>query len=131
MILILDIEYIIPRLLNTGLLNLSSMTSETRPKTGKIITYTSGCPKNQKICWYIRTSPPPKTSKKHELKLRSMSTIDTPAARTGSIRMSSTDVNRMDQANRLVDLSVQPLITPTKMVTIMLTEFNRLESPNM
>jgi hypothetical protein len=32
---------------------------ETMPKAGRIMMYTSGWPKNQKMCWNITGSPPP------------------------------------------------------------------------
>lgn len=62
--------------------------------------YTSGCPKNQKRCWYRIGSPPPAGSKKVVFKLRSVRSIVIPAARTGRDRRRSTAVIRTDQTNR-------------------------------
>jgi len=45
--------------------------------------YTSGCPKNQKRCWYKIGSPPPAGSKKLVLKFRSVSSMVMAPARTG------------------------------------------------
>ena len=38
------------------------------PKAGRIMMYTSGCPKNQKMCSNITGSPPPAALKKLVLK---------------------------------------------------------------
>lgn len=58
---------------------------ETRPKTGRISTYTSGCPKNQNRCSNRIQSPPFLTSKKVVFMLRSNSSIVIPAANTGRL----------------------------------------------
>jgi len=54
------------------------------PKAGNIKIYTSGCPKNQKRCWYNTGSPPPAQSKNAVLKLRSVNNIVIAPAKTGS-----------------------------------------------
>ena len=45
--------------------------------------YTSGWPKNQKMCWNITGSPPPAALKKLVPKWRSVSSIVTAPASTG------------------------------------------------
>lgn len=60
----------------------------------------------------MSTSPPPSTSKKQELKFLSIKIIDTPAAKTGKIIISNPLVNNMPQQNKVVDLSVHPLLIP-------------------
>ena len=45
--------------------------------------YTSGCPKNQKICWKSTGSPPPAALKKLVPKWISISIIVTAPANTG------------------------------------------------
>ncbi|MNT47389.1 hypothetical protein D3C72_1841000 [compost metagenome] len=45
--------------------------------------YTSGWPKNQKMCWYITGSPPPAAEKKLVPKWRSVSTMVMAPASTG------------------------------------------------
>lgn len=62
--------------------------------------YTSGCPKNQNRCWYRIGSPPPAGSKNVVLRLRSVSNMVIPAARTGRDRSSKTAVIRTDQTNK-------------------------------
>jgi len=54
------------------------------PKPGIIKIYTSGCPKNQKRCWYNIGSPPPATSKNDVLKFLSVKTIVIAPANTGN-----------------------------------------------
>ncbi|KAL1238471.1 Uncharacterized protein TSPI_01366 [Trichinella spiralis] len=46
--------------------------SDTTPKAGSTRIYTSGCPKNQNMCWNRMGSPPPEVSKKVVPKLRSV-----------------------------------------------------------
>ena len=70
------------------------------PNPGRIRIYTSGCPKNQNRCWYSTGSPPPAGSKKVVLRLRSVSSIVIPAARTGRDRRSRTAVIRTDHTNK-------------------------------
>ena len=53
------------------------------PNAGKIMMYTSGCPKNQKTCWYITGSPPPAALKKHVPKKWSVSSMVIAPASTG------------------------------------------------
>lgn len=73
---------------------------EIIPNPGRIRMYTSGCPKNQKRCWYRIGSPPPAGSKKVVLRFRSVSSMVIPAANTGRERRSRTAVISTDQTNR-------------------------------
>lgn len=59
--------------------------------------YTSGCPKNQKRCWYNNRSPPPTGSKKLVLKFLSKNNIVMAAASTGSAKTNKKDVTKTDQ----------------------------------
>ena len=62
---------------------------------------TSGCPKNQKRCWYNIGSPPPATSKNDVLKLRSVNTIVIPPASTGNDNNNKTAVITTAHANNI------------------------------
>src|SRR6185295_9861637 len=64
------------------------MISEMMPNAGKIRMYTSGCPKNQKMCWNITGSPPPDAGKNDVAKKWSVSSIVTAPASTGMVAMS-------------------------------------------
>ena len=61
--------------------------------------YTSGCPKNQKRCWYKIGSPPPLGSKNDVLKLRSVKSIVIAPARTGNDRSNKIAVINTDHTN--------------------------------
>ena len=86
--------------------------------------YTSGCPKNQKRCWYSTGFPPPAGSKKEVLKLRSVRSIVIAPARTGRLVISRTEVtaiaqiirgmrsNEMSEAVREQTIVVKKLILP-------------------
>src|SRR5690606_10998393 len=41
-----------------GFRECTDITSDTKPIAGKTMIYTSGCPKNQKRCWYKIGDPP-------------------------------------------------------------------------
>ena len=60
----------------------------TMPKAGRIMMYTSGCPKNQKMCWNITGSPPPEAVKKLVAKYLSVSSMVTAPASTGMTAIS-------------------------------------------
>ena len=64
------------------------MISETMPKAGRIMMYTSGCPKNQNTCWKSTGSPPPAALKKVVPKKWSVSSMVTAPASTGITRIS-------------------------------------------
>jgi hypothetical protein len=70
------------------------------PNPGKIKIYTSGCPKNQKRCWYKIGSPPPLGSKNEVLKFRSVNNIVIAPANTGSESNSKIVVINTDQIKR-------------------------------
>lgn len=72
----------------------------TIPKAGKIRIYTSGCPKNQKRCWYKIGSPPPRGKKNAALKFLSASSIVIPPASTGNDNSSSIVVIKIDHENK-------------------------------
>ncbi len=65
---------------------------EITPNAGRIMIYTSGCPKNQKICWNITGSPPPAASKNDVPKLRSVNIMVTAPANTGIAPIRRNDV---------------------------------------
>jgi len=52
-------EYIKLALAETLFLKKNDKFVLIKPKIGIIIIYTSGCPKNQNICWNKTASPPP------------------------------------------------------------------------
>jgi hypothetical protein len=72
----------------------------TIPKAGSIRIYTSGCPKNQKRCWYNTGSPPPFGSKNAVLKFRSVSNIVIAPANTGNDNRSRKAVINTAQTNK-------------------------------
>ena len=59
------------------------MICEITPKAGMAMMYTSGWPKNQKMCWNSTGSPPPAALKKWVSKWRSVSSMVTAPASTG------------------------------------------------
>lgn len=70
------------------------------PKAGKINTYTSGCPKNQKRCWNKIGSPPPEDKKNLVLKLRSINNIVIAPAKTGRLKSNKKIVTKILQIKR-------------------------------
>jgi len=88
---------IIPLRPNRFLLEKCTTASLTIPKAGSIITYTSGCPKNQNKCWNSIGSPPPAGSKNEVFRCRSVSNLVTPPANTGRAKSSNTEVTRILQ----------------------------------
>jgi hypothetical protein len=83
------------------LLELAEIVVLIIPNPGMIKIYTSGCPKNQKRCWYNIGSPPPATSKNEVLKLRSVNTIVIPPANTGKDNNNKTAVITTAHANKI------------------------------
>ena len=81
---------------------------EIAPKPGRIRIYTSGCPKNQKRCWYKTGSPPPAGSKKVVLMFRSVSNIVIAPARTGRERSRRIAVIFTAQTNKGIRSSSRP-----------------------
>src|SRR3546814_8104096 len=59
----------------TTLFRSVGMIIEMMPNDGKIMMYTSGCPKNQNTCWYSTGSPPPARSEEHTSELQSLMRI--------------------------------------------------------
>src|ERR1700682_449687 len=82
--------------------------------------YTSGCPKNQKICWYITGSPPPAALKNDVPKWRSNSTIVTAPASTGMTAISRNAVMSQVHANIGNFISVMPGARMLSTVTMIL-----------
>ena len=68
------------------------MIEETIPNAGKASIYTSGCPKNQKICWNKTGSPPPAALKKLVPKYLSVRSIVTAPAKTGNEAINKNEV---------------------------------------
>ena len=64
--------------------------SEMIPNPGRIMMYTSGCPKNQNRCCHNNGEPPCDGSKKCVPKWRSVSSMVTAAAIVGRAKMSRT-----------------------------------------
>lgn len=90
------------------------------PKPGSMRMYTSGCPKNQNMCWNKIGSPPPTGEKNVVLKWRSVNIIVIPAARAGSAVTSKIDVINTDHTNKGILNIVIPLGLILRIVTIML-----------
>jgi len=61
--------------------------------------YTSGWPKNQKMCWKSKTSPPPAGSKNVVLKFLSVNNIVKQPPSTGNDKSNKNAVMKIDQAN--------------------------------
>lgn len=75
---------------------------DINPKPGKIKIYTSGWPKNQKICWNIIGFPFPSGLKNIVLKFISKRIIVIPLAKTGIERINKIDVIIIAQENKLI-----------------------------
>ena len=104
---------------------------EIAPNPGRIRMYTSGCPKNQKRCWYRTGSPPPPGSKKDVLRLRSVRSIVIPPARTGRDRRSSSTVNPTAHTKRGMRSRVIPSERMLMIVLIKLIAPRIEEAPAM
>src|ERR1700712_1650920 len=92
--------------------------------------YTSGCPKNQKRCWYKIGSPPPATSKNEVLKFLSVNTIVIPPANTGKDNNSKTAVTITAQPNNANLCNLIPGLLIFKIVVIKFIAPNRLLTPD-
>ena len=90
------------------------------PKAGRIMMYTSGCPKNQKMCSNITGSPPPAALKKLVLKKWSVSSMVTAPASTGITAISRYAVISQDQQNSGIFSRFMPGARMFMMVTITL-----------
>src|SRR3569623_2765212 len=105
------------------------MTCEITPNPGKIIIYTSGCPKNQNKCWYKIGSPPPACSKNEVLKFLSVKSIVIAPAKTGKDSNNKTAVSRTDHTNNGSLCIIMPGALMLKIVVIKFTAPNKDETP--
>jgi hypothetical protein len=96
------------------------MVVEMMPKAGRIMMYTSGWPKNQKMCWNITGSPPPAALKKCVPKCRSVSSMVIAAASTGITATSRNAVISQVHTNSGIFISVIPGARMLRMVVMML-----------
>lgn len=100
------------------------------PKPGMIRIYTSGCPKNQKRCWYRIGSPPPATSKKEVLKFLSVRIIVIPPARTGRESNNNTAVTTTAHPNKANLWSLIPGLLIFNIVVMKFIAPNKLLIPD-
>jgi hypothetical protein len=91
---------------------------------------TSGCPKNQKRCWYNIGSPPPAVSKKDVLKFLSVNTIVIAPARTGNDNKSNTAVTNTAQPNKANLCNLIPGLLIFNIVVIKFIAPNKLLTPD-
>jgi hypothetical protein len=112
------------------LLELADIVVLTIPNPGIIRIYTSGCPKNQKRCWYNIGSPPPAASKKDVLKFLSVKTIVIAPAKTGNDNNSNTAVTTTAQPNRANLCNFIPGLLILSIVDIKLIAPNKLLIPD-
>ena len=82
--------------------------------------YTSGCPKNQNICWYITGSPPPAALKNAVPKCLSVRIIVMAPANTGITAIKRYAVINHVQTNKGIFIRVMPGALIFKMVVTML-----------
>jgi len=94
------------------------ITWDSKPNPGRIRTYTSGCPKNQKRCWKRIGSPPPLGSKKVVLKFRSNSSMVIAPANTG--KLNSNRMSVINSPHRNSSSSPHLTFLQLKIVVIML-----------
>ena len=106
------------------------MTWLTIPKPGTTIIYTSGCPKNQRRCWYNTGSPPPEASKKVVPKFRSVSSMVIAPANTGKDSKIKKAVIRIDHGNRGTFIIDIPGALIFKKVVIILIALKIEEAPD-
>lgn len=102
---------------------------DTIPKPGMIRIYTSGCPKNQKRCWYSNGSPPPAASKNEVLKFLSVSSIVRAPASTGKDSSSRVAVTNTAQQNKGSLCKVIPGFFMLRIVVMKLVAPSREEIP--
>jgi len=88
------------------------------PNPGRMIIYTSGCPKNQKRCSYKTGSPPPAGSKNVVLKFRSVKSIVIAPAKTGNESNNKIAVIKIDHTNNGMLCIVMPGARIFKIVVI-------------
>src|SRR3984893_6087450 len=116
---------------NSGLREKVGRISEMMPKAGSTMMYTSGCPKNQKMCSNITGSPPPAALKKLVPKKWSVSSMVTAAANTGITAISRYAVISQDQANSGIFSRFMPGARMFMMVTMTLIAPMIEEAPIM
>src|SRR6187402_1734440 len=92
--------------------------------------YTSGCPKNQKRCWYKIGSPPPAASKNEVLKFLSVSTIVIAPANTGKDNNNNTAVTITAHPNKANLCNLIPGLLILSIVVIKFTAPNKLLIPD-
>ncbi len=97
------------------------MISETMPKNGRAMMYTSGCPKNQKRCCQSN-APPLAASKTWAPNLRSASSARSAPASTGNASSTSTAVSRTFQTKIGMRNIVMPGARMQMIVVTKLTE---------
>ncbi|RPK52301.1 hypothetical protein EES39_02015 [Streptomyces sp. ADI92-24] len=108
--------------LNTGI------TSETIPKKGKAMMYTSGWPKNQKRCCHSN-APPLAASNTCAPNFRSASSAKSAAARTGKASRTRTPVSRTFQTKIGMRNIVMPGARMQMIVVMKLTEPRIVPNP--
>ena len=99
------------------------------PKPGRMMMYTSGCPKNHRMCWYKTGSPPPAGSKNVKPKLRSISNMVIAPAKTGKDNRINQEVTKIDHENNGTLNNVMPGARMFRNVVIMLIAPRMDEAP--
>src|SRR4051812_12688986 len=94
------------------------------------IYLTSGCPKNQKRCWYKIGSPPPATSKNDVLKFLSVKTIVIAPANTGKDSNNNTAVTTTAHPNKANLCNLIPGLLIFSTVVIKFIAPNKLLTPD-
>jgi hypothetical protein len=112
------------------LLELAEITVLIIPNPGIIKMYTSGCPKNQKRCWYNIGSPPPAASKNDVLKFLSVKTIVIAPAKTGNDSNNNTAVTTTAHPNKANLCNLIPGLLIFNIVVIKLIAPNKLLIPD-
>lgn len=110
-----------------GRLRSCSKVKLTNAKAGRMITYTSGCPKNQKRCWNTTGSDEDsklRDSSSEKLRLRSRKRTVIPAPRTGKVVNSNTDTTAIAH----VKMSFHSAGTPELRARVKLTR--KVADPN-
>jgi hypothetical protein len=91
---------------------------------------TSGCPKNQKRCWYNIGSPPPAASKNDVLKFLSVNTIVIAPANTGNDNNNNTAVTSTAHPNKANLCSLIPGLLIFSIVVMKFIAPNKLLTPD-
>src|SRR5438067_2019722 len=96
-----------------------STIDDTKPSAGMKMIYTSGCPKNQKMCWYNSGSPPSAGFTKCVAMVRSLSSITVLAIITAGIaKITMNDCTSIDQQYKGIRFNDMPGARNLRMVTI-------------